>query len=397
MRSGSTILRRVDDLSEIEETVGEALGALGVSGAIVVAGSSIELRSGGAPIAIDIDLVLRQWPLLPAEMKRRKAGEIAKRLAEAHEAAIAEGRAVRARRPVAPMRFWLAVIAGIAALALVGVVRMIIPRLRTENVAPKTPSEPDDARRQRLARACDAMRDRLYKGASFGPFATEGWVVELWLARAKGGTMKDNTALLGAIAGGKVTAATDDQLAEVKDGTVEITDGFSEEMGNRSPAWGGAVLVFREGYARAFLEEHMRPRFVTMAEKLAEASGAEAGALYARCAHVATHDIGAWFHGADSATAVAAMVYQMGFFAEGSVLDRGAIGALRAPGGDLDALRKAAGGPDGDVLPRIVTAQGGSVSTARGTSLVFPLSAPMRSIAATRAAAGKMRVGVRAD
>jgi len=49
------------------------------------------------------------------------------------------------------------------------------------------------------------------------------------------------------------------------------------------------------------------------------------------------------------------------------------------------------------VLVRMITAQGGMVNTARGVSLVFPLSAPMRAIASTRAVARKMGVGVGGD
>jgi hypothetical protein len=155
--------------------------------------------------------------------------------------------------------------------------------------------------------------------------------------------------------------------------------------------------VFREGYARVFLEPETRQRFVLMADRLADAVGAEAGALYARCAHLTTHDIGAWFHGVDSPGAAAAMVYQMGFFAEGPVLDRGAITAIRTPGGELDALRKAAAEVDHDLLPKLVTAQGGTVNTAHGTSFVFPLGGPSRALTATKTVARKMGVGVGTD
>ncbi|MFT3764168.1 MAG: hypothetical protein QM820_01405 [Minicystis sp.] len=386
----------MDERADIEEAVGEALGALGVSGTIAVTGSAIEFQKDGAPVEIDIELVIKQWPLLPPEMKRRKAGEIARRLVDAQRAAAP---AMAPRPGVSggpPARFWAAIAGGIGVLALIGVARMLLPRLGGDKVETKATTEQDSARRERLARACDAMRDRLYKGASFGPFATEGWAVELWLGNRKGGTLRDSPALTSVIVNGKITAAADDQLAEIKDGAVEIADGFTDEMGKRSPAWGGAVMIFREGYARAFLDQDTRPRFVVMADRLADAAGAEAGALYARCAHLPTHDIGAWFRGPDTPTALAAMVYHMGFFSEAKLIDRGAVGALRAPGGDLDSLKKAAE-TDADVLARMVTAQGGSVNTAHGVSLVFPLSAPMRAIAATRAVSRKMGVGTGTD
>ena len=119
--------------------------------------------------------------------------------------------------------------------------------------------------------------------------------------------------------------------------------------------------------------------------------GAEAGALYGRCAHLRTHDIGAWFRGPDAPGAVAAMVYQIGLFSDGSGVDRGAIAALRGGGGELDGLRKAASEVEG--IGGLVTAQGASMSTAHGVSFVFPLPAPTRSLAATKSVAKKLKVG----
>lgn len=386
-----------DERDEIEDAVGQALSRMGIGGTLSIGGDTIELRADGAPVAIEIDLTIKQWPLLPPEMRRRKADEIARRIAEAHRAAQYAAHGTAERTGASPARL-AGIVAGVfGLLALIGVARLAIPRLMAEKKPEtSTPSEADGARRDRLARACDAMRDRLYKGASFGPFATEGWVVELWLAARKGGTLRDSAALTGVIADGKLTAAGDDELARVTDGSVEIVDGFTPEMGPRSPAWGGAIMVFHEGYARVFLEPETRQRFILMADRLAEAAGADAGALYARCAHLTTHDIGAWYHGKDAPGAAAALVYQMGFFADGTILDRGAVTALRAPGGDLDALRKAAE-VEADLVPKIVSAQGGTVTTSHGVSLVFPLAGPTRAQTATRALARKMGVGVGSD
>lgn len=384
-----------DEREEVEEAVGQALSRLGIGGTLSIAGDAIELRADGAPVSIEIELTLKQWPLLPPEMRRRKAEEIARRLAEAHRAAQYAARTTGERAP--PPRLAGAIVAVFGLLGLVAAARFILPRLTQEKVEVTVPSEGDVARRERLARACDAMRDRLYKGASFGPFATEGWVVELWLAARKGGTLRDDAALTGIVAAGKLTAAADDELARVSDGSVEVVEGFSDEMGRRSPAWGGATMIFHEGYARAFLEPETRQRFLLLADRLADATGAEAGALYARCAHRTTHDIGAWYRGKDAPGAVAALVYQMGFFSEGTILDRGAVTAIRAPGGELDALRKAASEVEADLLSKMVSAQGGSVNTAHGVSLVFPLAGPTRAQTATRALARKMGVGVGTD
>ena len=385
-----------DERAEIEIAVGQALSRMGIDGALAIGGETIELREGGTPVGVDIAVTIKQWALLPPDMRRRKSEEIAHRLADAYRAAQFKSPSLGEREGTPNLRIAAGVAGVFGLLALIGVVRMVIPRLSAEKVEVVSTSENDGARRDRLARACDAMRDRLYQGASFGPFATEGWVVELWLAARKGGTLRDNAALTSAIAGGKLTAAADDELAHVRDGSVEIVDGFSDEMGRRSPAWGGAVMVFHEGYARAFLDQETRGRFLGLADRLAEASGADLGALYARCAHQTTHDIGAWFHGSDAAGAATAMVYQMGFFAQATMLDRGAVGALHAPGGELDALRKAAD-TAAESVARIVGAQTGSVTTGHGVSLVFPLGSPTKAQAATRAMARKMGVGVGTD
>jgi serine/threonine-protein kinase len=386
----------VDERSELEQAVGAALSEMGIRGTIVVRGNTMELTADGAPVAIDVEVILQQWALLPEEMKKRKAEEVARRLLNAQRAARPAVRA-RPKEEGAPgARFWIAVAAGIGALALVGVARMVLSRMGGEKAEPKTvPSEADGARRERLSRACTAMRDRLYKGASFGPLSTEGWAVELWLGSKKGGALRAHPAIAGAVANGKLTAAADDQLAAVTDGTAEIVDGLGDENGKRSPSWGAVTIVLREGYARAFFEYEPRQRFVAMADRLADAAGADAGALYARCAHQTAHDIGAWFRGAGAPGAAAMLVYQMGFFAEAKIVDRAAL--ANAGGSELDALEKAASDADPESLGRMVSGQGGSVRTTHGVSYVFPLSAPMRSIAATRAVARKMGIGVGSD
>jgi hypothetical protein len=83
----------------------------------------------------------------------------------------------------------------------------------------------------------------------------------------------------------------------------------------------------------------------------------------------------------------------MGLFAEQRTLDRGAVAAIAAPGGELDSLRKAAGGIGAD-LPSLLSSQGGSVNTARGVTVTFPMGGPTRAITATRDLARKLKIGV---
>ena len=379
---------------------------MGVEGTLLLAGRSIELHAEGAPVSIDIDLILNQWPLLPEDLRRRKADEIARRLNGAYRASLEverrggrgrEGRPGNARNALPGGRI-LGALAGLfGLLAAIGLARILVPRLRgLDKVESSVPTESDVARGERLARACDAVRDRLYKGASFGPFALEGWTVELWLARSdgRGAPLREQPALGALVAGGKLAPAADAELTRIIDGTAEITDGFDADAAQRSPAWSAATVVFREGYARAFLEEESRPRFLALADRIATAAGADYAALYARCAHLRTHDVGAWFRGPDLAGAAAVMVYQIGLFAEAPVIDKGALATLRGPaGGELDALHKTAAGVE-EAVPRLVGSSGGAVTTGHPATLVFPLAAPVRPLAATRALAHKMGIAV---
>src|SRR5215831_20762411 len=50
---------------EIEQAVREALTVHGVSGQVVLQGRILELHAGRTPIAIDIEALADQWPLLP--------------------------------------------------------------------------------------------------------------------------------------------------------------------------------------------------------------------------------------------------------------------------------------------------------------------------------------------
>jgi hypothetical protein len=387
-----------DVQAEIEAAVTQALADLGVRGSVAVVGTAIELHAGGAPTEIDIEQVLRQWPLLPPEMRRRRAEEVAGRLADATRATKVEGRPRSAEPSAIPNARVLGAIVGVfGLLTTVGVLRYVIPRLQDEKTEPHVPSESAVDRTARLSRACDAMRSRLLTGGSFGPFATEGWVVEIWLAGKKGGILRDHGALVPIIAGEKLTVAADEELARVSDGSAEIVDGFTGEDASRSPGYSAASILLRDGYARAFLDPELRPHFITLGERLADGTGADLAAIYARCAHLTTHDIGAWFRGPDAAGATASMVYTMGFFADALAVDRGAVHAVRVTGGELDQLRKAAADADGEALSRVVTGQGGTVSSARGVTFVFPLGGPTRAISATRAAARKMGVGVGAE
>jgi serine/threonine-protein kinase len=387
------------DQAGIEEAVGRELSRMGIQGTLVLAGRSMELRSAGAPVSIEIDQILQQWPLLPEEMRARKADEIARRLASAERATrMLEGPPEPRLDPGARRKVVRGVLGFFGLLLVVGLARVIIPRLALEKADAGVPTENDTARTDRLARACDAVRENVYRGAAFGPMSLEGFAVELWLGKRGEDPIRRHEGLTGLLAGSKLGAGADAKLAEIVDGTAEIVDGLDGDAARRSPGWSAAAVVFRGGYARAFFDDDGRARFLALADRAATATGADLGALYARCAHRPTHDIGAWFRGPDLPGATAAMVYAMGLFAETKMVDRGALGAIKAPvhdggsaGGELDALRKAAADVS-DAIPRFVGTAGGAITGGRPTTLTFPLAGPVRAVGATRDMAKKMGI-----
>ena len=378
------------DHADMIDEIGRELGRKGVAGTLVIVGKSIELHSAGTPVSIEIEVILNQWPLLPPDMRRRKADDIARRLVGARRASReAEGDSAVVDAP-SRARILGAVGGFFALLLAIGLVRFAIPRLTTPpKVEPAVPSEADTARAQRLARACDAVRDRIGQGSNFGPFALEGFVVELWLANKGGPPLLAHPAVTGLVASGKLAPTADEKLATVLGGIVEVTDGFDADTARRWTGWNAVTVVFRDGFGRAFFEEENRPRFLGLADRIASATGASHGALFARCAHQTAHDVGAWFRGPDLPGAAAAMIYEMGFFPSAKILDGQAIASLRVTGGEIDALRKPTSEIE-DVIAKLVGTSGGSVTAGPPPSLQFSLAAPARAVAATRELARKM-------
>ncbi|XYI01815.1 hypothetical protein ACMHYB_19455 [Sorangium sp. So ce1128] len=401
----------MDDLSarEIEAAVQEALGLFGTSGSVIVQGRQIALHGRGAPVAIDLEQLVEQWPLLPQDLRMRKASDIARRLAQAHRAVsslappASSASARPARHIVIPI--------GVVAVVIVGVlvaVRMLRSRETPAALppAPETTASEDAARN---ARTCEAARKRIYSGASMGPFELAGWVAELWLAMPRGAGAAQAAAaqeppnaeavgLGGLIAQGKLTAGADAELAAVNDGLVEIVPGFDPEEAGRSPSWRAITARFSGGYARAYFDPALRARFVALADRMADGAGAELGALYARCAHLPYHDAGAWFRGSDPAAAAAALVYSSGLFAELAAVDRGALAAI-GRAGPIDALRNAGASLDGADLSKLVGAHGGGIARGGAGAVVitFPVGGPTRATSASRIVARKLQVGVGQD
>ncbi|WP_437818980.1 hypothetical protein [Sorangium sp. So ce1078] len=388
------------------------MGLFGTSGAVSVQGKQIALRGRGAPVAIDLEQLVEQWPLLPQDLRTRKASDLARRLAQAHRA-VSSMVPPAPTAPIRPARH-VVIPVGAVVLAIVGVL-FAVRLLRSRETPAALPAAPETVASEdaaRNARTCEAARKRIYSGASMGPFELAGWVAELWLAMPRsGGTAQaapgaagqdtpsaESVGLGALVSQGKLTAAADAELAAMTDGLVEIVSGFDEEEAGRSPSWRAVIARFSGGYARAYFDPALRARFVALADRMADGATAELGALYARCAHLPYHDAGAWFRGPDPAAAAAALVYASGLFAEMPAVDRGALTALRGAG-QIDALRGAGVALDAASLGKLVGAHGGGITKGGGSAVVitFPVGGPTRATSASRIVARKLQVGVGQD
>ncbi len=394
------------------DAVREAMSGFGLAGTVALEGRQLTLRGNGPPTSIDAGPAAEQWPLLPSDMQRRKALDLARRLADAHRGAQQRSRSGGGGESSTPWGLMGKALLGLAAAAalVVGGRAYLASRTAVALPPPVLPETPEQ-QSSRLATACRAVRERVYSGATIGPFDTTGWVVELWLAsrpgplpglpgsagsaglaRADAGAPASkpvsSASMASAVESGHLAPGLDDALARISDGTLVLDEAANPTT---SPGWTGVTLRFGGGYARAFFEPEPRTRFLALADRLFESSGADLGALYARCAGSPVHDVGAWFRGRDTASAATALLFGIGLFAERPQIDRAALGSA-----ELDGLRAAATAKklDAPTLKGLVGEQGGSLVAIPGAvTLAFPLGGPVRAVGASRAVAVKIGVG----
>jgi serine/threonine-protein kinase len=387
-------------VEDVLAAVREALSGFGIAGAVGLEGTLLTLRGNGAPTVIDAGPAAEQWPLLPLDMQRRKAQDLARRLADAHRSVQPRSLGVLGRGDGDGASIpWGLVIRGLGGLAVVAALgvggRAYLASRHAAPVPPPAPVESQEQTSRRLDTTCRAARERIYSGATIGPYDTTGWVVELWLASRPGadaGAAASKpislVSMAPAIDTGRLSPSLDEALGQLLDGTLALDEAAIPEA---SPRWTGVTLRFGGSYARAFFEIDKRTRFLAVADRLFESSGADVGALYARCAQSPIHDVGAWFRGRDPGLAATALLWSIGMFAERPQINRAALGSS-----EIDGLRAATTTArlDAPTLKGLVAEQGGSlVATPAAVTLAFPLGGPVRSVGASRAVAAKIGIG----
>ncbi|MEQ9318213.1 MAG: serine/threonine-protein kinase, partial [Polyangiaceae bacterium] len=304
-----------DTVREIEGAVKASLARRGVGGTIVVRDTVVELhRQGASAVAIDIGEWVSQWNLLPEEMRSRRAEAAAERL----QKITGDGKPVRRNDdPIERIRrrerfrrlFWMAVVVVVGAgtgwwlwaNGFFGERGPSMPSFGGSGPpATAATAQTHEPTGDRTRRACDAARERLLTGRAMG-IDVEGWVVELWLARDGEPEGLAAEAALRRV----VEEGVAEEIGATREGTVTL---HALDLAEQA----GVLLRFDRGYAAPFFASDGRERYVTLAMATAGAVGARYAGLYARCAHRATRDVGAWYASHSKDGALAAMLWTSG-------------------------------------------------------------------------------------
>jgi len=379
---------------EIEAAISQSLARMGLAGHVVLRGNIAELHGETGlrgVVAIDLGEWVEQWQLLPPEMRDKRVDTAASRLAQALRVSkppTAPDSAMDAVGWLLGQRWRIGMVLAAVALGawlhFAGFFSSATDGPEPEaTAAPILAADPE----VRAQQVCEAARARLYAGAALG-VDVSGWVVELWLGKHGGEEPAQHPALTALLDGERLVAgAVAGPVGQIEGGRAQLVETAPGNLGVRS-----AVLRLSEAYAAAFMTSKERGAFIDFAERAADAVGADYGALYARCSHLRTRDVGAWYRGADEHAAAAIVLFAAGTYAEPAafalakldVTEDGILPLLRRKAqrverSSIDAVLKSAGGR---VTRREVD---GGVSGV--TTFTFPLGGPTRAARAARALA----------
>jgi hypothetical protein len=389
---------------EIESAIAAHLGRLGIEGAtVLLRGTHAEMHGAGAVVAIELGDWVAQWQLLPPDMRERRAEAAALRLVAAARGVSGGAAASGAVLGAGAVGRIAGVVAGVLVFVVVGVwlYRSGFFGVGAGGAALSSSaatSADADAHRRRVERACEAARQRLYAGASMA-MDLEGWVVELLLAGGSGAEHLAEDPAVKALERG----AAAPEIGVEGPSEVKIAPQPVDALGV-----GGVLVRYSGGYVTVFFHAEGRPRFLSLATRLAQESGATAAALWARCAHLGSNDVGAWYWGRDDAWAAGALLYAAGLHAAPPVIQRARVAAGPGPLAVLveraraigpDALDEAIGKVGGRIERRRVETDpkadakvdaGAEAARDGATTLSFALGGPTRATQASRALVDKL-------
>ncbi|MBW2456458.1 MAG: hypothetical protein JRI68_18215 [Deltaproteobacteria bacterium] len=377
---------------DIERSISTVLARRGIAGTVVLRDNVIELHGAGpGVIAIDVSDWVDQWQLLPPEMCDRRAELAAERLS----------RAVHGSRPPPPPpgQTWENVKRALSVILLLAVAGAVVWWLwgagafgqretqegdGADGSQTTAPAETPAGTKARTERACEAARRRIYAGAAMG-IDVNGWVVELWLARP---------ADRGDLAADATLAA---RLKSLPSSVEPAGPAETEVVRDKAPKLGAASVTveLRGGYVASFFDAEGRKRLEEWVGTAANDVGAHHAALSARCSHLSTHDVGAWYGGRDETAMWVALLYDAGLFASPPAFS---LEVIDTEGGTLPGLRAAAAKLDPKGREQLLRRLGGRLSQVppgdsggRGlATLSFPLGGYTRATKAARELAGQL-------
>ncbi len=148
--------------------------------------------------------------------------------------------------------------------------------------------------------ACEALRRRVRGGGQALGLSRDGWVAELWLRPREGQTIDAATLDLLALRGPDPASRSEIDSLSARD----------------RPTNEGVIIRLAGPVVSQAFELEGAGRLSKAADRVFEASKAQAGALYLRCAHLPVHDVGLWFRGRDLPTAASSVLFALGAFAD---------------------------------------------------------------------------------
>lgn len=323
--------------SELILRLEEQLGRFGVAGRIELDGTWLRLRGHGPTILLECPELASWVTATIAERTRivdRVARELVRQRRSNESPVAARSRAWDWFRPV-----------GILALTGLGVVAAWrwLGRPATDAVVAATRPPSSEAssnaptlssgaglslREGPAAERCSKVQSRISTGGSVSPLDVDGWLVELALMSSDPALNPTSPRLETFLAkNGNASHARrviwneDPELSAWGDSSSFAVVTEEPLVDVVAGTKGGVRIAWSGRYVEKYFDEAGRVRMQRLAAAMYEATDAQYGALYARCAGGAIHQIGSWFRGKDSSKAVLSLIGAMGLHARVVHLD----------------------------------------------------------------------------
>lgn len=306
---------------EVRQAVQDALARFGVPGTLRFEGGRLLLEGPRRRCEHSSNTLVMRWPHLDQEARNSLATQVARALSQAQRVEIKPERS-RPRRWDTSL-----LLLGLAAALLAGGLflwstwggTLTVPHHRTLTQVPMENEKAVTAALElaaRKERSCEAVRSRVFLGASVSTADSEGWVVEVGLiTRGRSDRLDTHPALASFFSESDSSGLRSYRWSAEPQLTREENSNNLVKL--HSPSFGEHSLLFAT-FSGTFVERYFDPeghqRWVHLAAELASAVGATHAALYAQCTHDSIHALGFWFHGVDSGAAASSLLFFMGAY-----------------------------------------------------------------------------------